>query len=61
MSWMKIVSWHRIAKVTAAGWHTRCGRLITTQDAAVSDSLPLSEPSCETCARLTLHDEEPRR
>lgn len=58
MSYVQIVSWHAIEVVDAAGWHTRCGRLITTQSAPVSPTLPLDERSCETCLRLDTHDAE---
>lgn len=58
MSYLKIESWHVLVRVDEAGWHTRCGRLVTTEAAPASDHLPLDEKSCETCARLTLHDGE---
>jgi len=56
MSYIRVRSWHVVAKVDAVGWRTRCGLTITTEDAPVSDRLPLEDPSCESCARLTLHD-----
>lgn len=58
VSYLRIVSWHSIARVDAAGWHTRCGRVVTTEDAPASDTLPLGEPTCETCLRLTIHDKD---
>jgi hypothetical protein len=58
MSYLKIGSWHTLARVDDRGWWTRCGRLVTTEPAPVSDSLPLDEKSCETCLRLSTHDTE---
>lgn len=59
MSYLKVRSWHQIASVTDSGWHTRCG-LNVTQSAPASDRIPLGEPSCESCLRLTAHDAEPK-
>lgn len=58
MSYLKIVSWHSLARVTAEGWYTRCGRVVTIEDAPARDTLPLDEPTCETCLRLTIHDRD---
>jgi hypothetical protein len=58
MSYLKIGSWHTIARVDDAGWWTRCGRLVTTQKVPASDHLPLGEKSCETCLRLSRADED---
>jgi hypothetical protein len=57
MSYLKIGSWHVIALVDDAGWHTRCGRLVMTEPAPATGQLPLGEKSCETCLRLTVSDE----
>jgi len=56
MSYLKVRSWHRIAKVDDAGWHTRCGITVTTESVPASDTLPLGEKSCETCLRLEVVD-----
>lgn len=56
MTFLKLRSWHLLAKVTAAGWETRCGRTVN-QDARVSDALPSNEKSCEVCLRLNAADE----
>jgi len=53
MGWVKHLSWH----VVSVMGRTRCGRLWTDTDPR-SDDLPLGEKSCETCARLILHDAE---
>lgn len=60
MTYIKITgySWHAILRVDDAGWWTRCGRLVTTETTPVAKALPLDEKSCETCARLTLHDQD---
>jgi hypothetical protein len=50
-------SWHVLAKVDETGWHLRCGRVITTDEAAASDHIPSGEKSCESCLRGTLRDE----
>jgi hypothetical protein len=57
--YVRIRSWHVVLMPTRAfdTYRTRCGRTVTTKDAR--DSLPLGDPSCETCIRLTLHDEDP--
>lgn len=56
----RIVSWHVLVGPTRSGYATRCGRRVdtVTRRSEVSDTLPLGEPSCETCARLTLRDTE---
>jgi hypothetical protein len=56
MSYLKIGSWHLIARVDDRGWWTRCGRLVTTEPAPAADRLPLDEKSCETCLRLSQAD-----
>jgi hypothetical protein len=58
MSYLKIGSWHVIARVDDRGWWTRCGRVVTNEPTPASDQLPLGEKSCETCLRLSTHDED---
>jgi hypothetical protein len=63
----KLYSWHQleIEAPAATGGDTssalvaltRCGREVPG-DAPTSPTLPLGEPSCETCLRLVRHDEE---
>lgn len=48
-------SWHILARVTASGWETRCGRFMD-EEGPVSDRLPDGEKSCETCLRLNAND-----
>jgi hypothetical protein len=56
--WVKIRSWHSIRTWTRTGAIlTRCGRLVGPGQ-AIADGLPLDERSCETCLRLTAHDED---
>jgi hypothetical protein len=50
--WVKIKSWHLVAN-----GRTRCGRLYVIPSPTVDD-LPLGERSCESCARLLIHDQE---
>ena len=47
------LSWHVVGK----GGYTRCGRPFMV-DAPSAVDLPLDEKSCESCARLVLHDQE---
>jgi len=56
--WVKLrdsprLSWHVVSE---AG--TRCGRVLWHDLAIVSADLPMGEKSCESCARLVLHDAE---
>lgn len=56
MTFIRAKSWHILARVTAAGWETRCGRHVN-EDASVSDTLPGDEKSCESCLRYNAGDE----
>lgn len=60
MNWAKIRSWHLITGVSRASrpLSVRCGNRWITPNAPQSIDLPLGEPSCETCTRLKIHDEE---
>lgn len=50
-------SWHIILTYTRAGSIlTRCGRLVPGPRHILDDHLPLNQKSCESCARLALHD-----
>ena len=58
------LSWHVVWKTfTEQGSsrltyrQMRCGRWVGESSLTVDD-LPLNEKSCESCARLTLHDQE---
>lgn len=54
--YVKLRSWHAVKVLDEFGAiRTRCGREADGQQ-GVAESLPLEEPSCETCARLVLHD-----
>lgn len=55
VSYLKVRSWHILAKVDAAGWKTRCG-LTVNEDAPVTDILPFDEKSCESCLRGIARD-----
>ena len=59
-TWAKLrddphLSWHIVGRIR--GGATRCGRWISVPSPS-ADDLPLGEKSCESCARLTLHDQE---
>lgn len=51
-------SWHALVLVDDIGWHLRCGRLIRYETAPARASIPSDEKSCESCAVLTLRDED---
>lgn len=53
--WVRIRSWH----IVALGGRTLCGRTYAGGVTTTAD-LPLSQKSCETCARLSLHAVETR-
>ena len=66
---MDAITWIQLHPTVHPGrrlsWHvvfheiwTRCGRLPDV-DAPRAVDLPLGERSCETCARLVIHDVEP--
>ena len=52
MIWVKIRSWHLVAR-----GRTRCGRVFMIPS-PTADDLPLGERSCETCLRLMAWDQE---
>lgn len=57
LRYVKVRSWHVVTGVRADGTGvvTRCG--LRRPPETTSATLPLDEPSCETCLRLTAHDE----
>ena len=62
---MDATIWVKLRDATHLSWHvlvheawTRCG-LLPDVDAPRAVDLPLGERSCETCARLVIHDVEP--
>lgn len=57
MTYIRSRSWHVLARVTAGGWQTRCGRHIN-EEADVSDKLPLNDRTCESCLRYAASDED---
>lgn len=66
MKYVRIRSWHIISTWTRVPGRgiTRCGRTVVTMGTAAENVrvtapfLPTNEKSCETCLRLTRHDEE---
>jgi len=60
LSYVRVRSWHRIDYVdeeqTVA--LTRCGRHLLLEGRQTADTLPLAEPSCETCLRLADRDDD---
>lgn len=73
MSYVKVHSWHSVRFVNRGGAvRTRCGLAVRVKRTIAggqglspivrptSETLPLGEPSCEVCLRLTAHDAEPR-
>lgn len=71
MTYVRIRSWHSVALTFRSGMvRTRCGLLarvegtvswgagIPTKVSVTADTLPLDAKSCETCLRLTRHDED---
>lgn len=73
VTYVKIASWHVEAMTYRSGMvKTRCGLLARVEGtlskldtpgvpiriSPTSETLPLGEPSCETCTRLVLHDQE---
>ena len=72
MMYAKVHSWHRIVLTFRSGMvKTRCGLNLVVEGTLsvpplvpnivrpTAEELPLGEPSCESCLRLTAHDEEP--
>lgn len=67
MLWIKLrdaprLSWHIVEGDhtrcgPCPGGHTRCGRSIVVPSHTATD-LPMGERSCESCARLLIHDQE---
>jgi hypothetical protein len=70
VTYVKLRSWHIEALTFRSGMiRTRCGLLarvagtigtgpgIPVNVSETAEALPLGERSCETCLRLTLHDE----
>lgn len=70
--YVRMGSWHTLAMTFRSGAvKTRCGRTarvagtivtapgIPSRVSPTSDALPLGERSCESCLRLTAHDQEP--
>lgn len=47
-----IKSWHIVETVAEDAALTLCGRLVTIADRVLSDVIPHSEPSCESCLRI---------
>jgi hypothetical protein len=67
MTYVLIRSWHRIVGWSRAGYAiTRCGRTVAIKGSigslseihVTAEHLRLDDPSCETCLRLTAHDQE---
>lgn len=68
MRYVRIRAWHVIWRdpsddarvwnlLIRGSYRTRCGRAVSKELDTV-ESLPMGEKSCESCLRLTLHDEE---
>jgi hypothetical protein len=53
VSFVKIRSWHVIRLTRSLEPRTLCGR-VAPRSAETSDTLPLTDKSCESCARLVL-------
>ena len=62
------LTWVRLGARRRLSWHivgesgkTLCGRKANGETVSTAD-LPMSQPSCENCARISLHrqDERPR-
>ena len=58
--WVKLrdsprLSWHIVGRMRFGA--TRCGRWIPVPS-PTADDLPMGEKSCESCARLLIHDHE---
>jgi hypothetical protein len=51
-------SWHVLERVTNRGWELRCGKIITTEKAKASATLPVGERTCESCATGELRDRD---
>ena len=67
MTYVRLKSWHVVGQTLALGVVvTRCGRSARVlghlppggEVSPTADHLPLGDRSCETCLRLTAHDED---
>ena len=56
--WVRIISWHAIRREpNGPDADTYCGRYVAGSPLKSTD-LPMGEKSCESCARLVIHDQE---
>jgi len=58
MVWVRIRSWHVVANRGLGFVVTMCGRRADEAPLVTTANLPMSQKSCETCARIVLHRQE---